>query len=79
MVLTGMQAYKKLKEAFEIIEEVSKANVVDCDDDYLLLISSRSNLIKITANDLRETYDEVRARAKEKSDAKVLQVMDGTR
>lgn len=57
MVLTGQHAYDNLKKAYQIIKDVSEANVVDCPDDYLLLISSRAALIRSSASELTRTYD----------------------
>lgn len=61
MVLTGPEAYKRLKAAHEIIKKISESVIVDCDDDYLLLIASRAALITAESAEIRDNYDYVRA------------------
>lgn len=62
MVLTGQQAYNKLKKAHELIKQVETANVIDCDADYQLLIASRSSLIRFASSTVMSTYDAIRAK-----------------
>lgn len=59
MVLTGPEAYDQLKKAHELIRQVNEANIVDCPDDYLLLISSRANSAKIESGEVSQKYDKL--------------------
>jgi hypothetical protein len=62
MALTAQEVHDRLIKVDEELEEIKRANVVDCSDAYLTLIKVRADLIRMDADEIRRMYEEAQER-----------------